>query len=354
MEQSSPKINHRIIWLDSLKGLAIFAVVFGHALLGFQQQNSFPESQNIISLIKNWIYTWHMPLFFVLSGEAFRISCLKNETVDREKIKRNALNLFIVYLVFNAMLPVLKIIFSEFVNNKVTLLDLGKTILLPDTLMWYLWVLIIYYFVFAFLFSRKYKKTLVFDILLCFSMCANYFYEAEIYTQLCFKNLFFCSVFFYIGMYFKELKYILMNKGVVIVSGILFCINIVYMIYTYLISGYKNTLVDSIIFEINAFVVIIILCFAFQKISALENNSLFIMLGKNSLVIYLLHTYFVTLMRVVLLKIGISNALTAVVLCTVIPLLITVLIALLVPKISVLKYIFKPIMLIDKFKNRKR
>lgn len=294
-----------------------------------------------------------MPLFFVISGKAFRISCLKNGNVDKEKIKRSTLNLFIVYLVFNAMLPVLKIIFSKFVNNKVTLFDLGRTILLPDTLMWYLWVLIIYYFIFGFLYNKKFNKPVLLFLLLCLSIVSTYLYQAIIFTQIAVKNLFFCSVFFYIGIYFKELKCIFMNKFAVIVSAILFCMNTAYMVYTYLINEYRNTLIDSILVEINAFVMIIILCFAFRKISFLENNQLFIMLGKNSLVIYLLHTYFVTLMRVAVLKIGISNALTAIILCTVIPLLITVLISLLVTKLSILKYIFKPIILIDKFNNRK-
>ncbi len=354
MEQNFPKINHRIIWLDSLKGLAIVAVILGHALFGFKQQNSFPESQNIISLIKDWIYTWHMPLFFVLSGEAFRISCLKNEIIDKEKIKRSSLNLFIVYLLFNSMLPVLKIIFSKFVNNKVTLLDLGRTILLPDTLMWYLWVLIIYYFIFGFLYNKKFNKPALFIVLLCFSIIATYLYQAIIFTQIAVKNLFFCSVFFYIGIYFKELKHILMNKAVVIVSFFLLCSNTMYMIYTYMITEYRNAWVDSIILELNAFSVIIILCFVFQKISVLENNSFFLMLGKNSLVIYLLHTYFVTLMRVIVLKIGISNAFLAVVICTVVPLLVTIFISILVHRFIVLKYLFRPILLIDKFKSRKR
>lgn len=354
MSKEVYKSNNRIVWLDSLKGLAIISVVLGHALFGFQQQKTFPESQNIISLLKNWIYTWHMPLFFVLSGVTFRISCLKTGIVNKEKVKRSSLNLFFIYLLFDTILPVLKIIFSIFVNNKVTLLDVGRNILLPDTLMWYLWVLIIYYFAFGFLFNKKFSKPLLFTVLLCFSIIATYLYQEIIFTQIAVKNLFFCSVFFYIGIYFKELKNILMNKVIVIISGLIFCLDIIYMIYTYLIVSYRNSLIDTVFCELNAFAVIIILCFAFQKFSVLENNSLLITLGKNSLVIYLLHTYLVTLMRVVVLRIGISNAAVAVIISTVVPLLTTFFIALLVPKFFVLRCIFKPITLVDKFKKMKK
>ncbi|MDE5885502.1 MAG: acyltransferase [Oscillospiraceae bacterium] len=117
MEQNNINKSNRIVWLDLLKGLAILSVVLGHALLGVEEINVFPAHQQIISLIKDWIYTCHMPLFFVLSGAAFRISCLKDSSVDFPKIRKNALNLFILYLIFDTLLPVMKIIFARFVNR---------------------------------------------------------------------------------------------------------------------------------------------------------------------------------------------------------------------------------------------
>ncbi|MDE5861676.1 MAG: acyltransferase, partial [Ruminococcus sp.] len=226
MHQNIKKSN-RIVWLDSLKGLAIISVVLGHAFLAVQQINLFPEKQNMVTIIKEYIYTWHMPLFFVLSGMAFRISCLKDDSPDFSKIRKNALNLFIIYLIFATALPVLKIIFSQFVNNKVYIKDLIKVILLPDTLMWYLWVLIIYYFLFPLLFNKKHKS-IIFTVLLCISFIATYLYKSEILTQLSIRNLFICAVFFYIGMQFRELISVTDNKVIVAVSG---CFIMIYILY---------------------------------------------------------------------------------------------------------------------------
>lgn len=50
-------MHKRINWIDFLKGLGIFLVVLGH--------NSIPP------VIFGWIYSFHMPLFFFISGYLF-------------------------------------------------------------------------------------------------------------------------------------------------------------------------------------------------------------------------------------------------------------------------------------------
>lgn len=47
----------RIKWIDLTKGVAIFLMVCGHT--------------GIPSLISNWIWSFHMPLFFIISGMLF-------------------------------------------------------------------------------------------------------------------------------------------------------------------------------------------------------------------------------------------------------------------------------------------
>lgn len=61
------KIKKRILWIDVLRGIAMFLVVYGHT------------SQN--AEIKKYIYAFHMPLFFIISGmtSAFqKVLLLKN------------------------------------------------------------------------------------------------------------------------------------------------------------------------------------------------------------------------------------------------------------------------------------
>ena len=54
------KLNkRRIDWIDIAKGLGILAVILGHCHL--------PEK------VWNSIYSWHMPIFFVISGYFYRV-----------------------------------------------------------------------------------------------------------------------------------------------------------------------------------------------------------------------------------------------------------------------------------------
>lgn len=73
--------NSRIAYLDMMKGIGIFLVVLGHV--------------SSIGVLHHWIYSFHMPLFFFLSGFAFHLS---NKT---EFIKRKASRVLIPYFLFS-------------------------------------------------------------------------------------------------------------------------------------------------------------------------------------------------------------------------------------------------------------
>lgn len=84
---SKPKsINsqeQRIKWIDLTKGIAIFLMVCGHT--------------SIPSWLSNWIWSFHMPLFFIISGMLF------NPTKYNLKnfIKRRIHTLIIPYIAFS-------------------------------------------------------------------------------------------------------------------------------------------------------------------------------------------------------------------------------------------------------------
>lgn len=63
--------KQRILYLDVAKFIAIFLVVLGHCIQMMSTDN-FSES-----LLYKWIYTFHMPLFMIMSGY-FASSSLKN------------------------------------------------------------------------------------------------------------------------------------------------------------------------------------------------------------------------------------------------------------------------------------
>lgn len=50
--------NERLYYIDVIRGIAIFLVVLGHTYRG--------------NMVQNWLYSFHMPLFFFISGWLYR------------------------------------------------------------------------------------------------------------------------------------------------------------------------------------------------------------------------------------------------------------------------------------------
>lgn len=86
----------RIGWIDSLKGLAIFAVVLGH--------------QHPPYLLKPWIYSFHVPLFFFIAGHLYHP---EKYARFRDLLKRRAQNLLLPYFIFSLFTYVVWLAFSR-------------------------------------------------------------------------------------------------------------------------------------------------------------------------------------------------------------------------------------------------
>lgn len=67
----------RIIWVDATKGMAIILVVFGHVLGGVMARGWIDQT-GLPPVIYNFIYSFHMPLFFLISG-AFAIDGIRKD-----------------------------------------------------------------------------------------------------------------------------------------------------------------------------------------------------------------------------------------------------------------------------------
>jgi len=65
--------THRLDWADAAKGLGIILVVYGHVARGLFHAGMYADEASYI-LIDQIIYSFHMPLFFFLSGLFFMSS----------------------------------------------------------------------------------------------------------------------------------------------------------------------------------------------------------------------------------------------------------------------------------------
>lgn len=60
----------RLIWPDVLKCFAIFLVILGHIIATY-------DNRVYDAPINQWIYSFHMPLFMMLSGIFFKYALMK-------------------------------------------------------------------------------------------------------------------------------------------------------------------------------------------------------------------------------------------------------------------------------------
>ncbi len=93
-------MKKRINWIDMLKGWGMILVMLAHAPL--------PEE------LRKYIYSFHMPLFFFISGYLFTINKYSN---IREFIKSKFKSLIIPYFIFSIFNYLFWLVFRQFANN---------------------------------------------------------------------------------------------------------------------------------------------------------------------------------------------------------------------------------------------
>ncbi len=115
----------RDIYVDNLKAILIFLVVFGHAI------NPFVEDSRLYKAVFDFVYSFHMPLFVFVSG----VFCRKTTFADG--LIRNSKTLLIPFLFFQLLYESIDFVIrgepSSYTMN-----------LQPYWILWYLWSLFIW------------------------------------------------------------------------------------------------------------------------------------------------------------------------------------------------------------------
>ena len=98
----------RIEWLDSLKGFAIFLVVVGHVILGYMHTGMFIEHQWSLQFVYDVIYSFHMPLFFIISGFLYKLTWRQKDIRLAKSISNKVLNMVLMYILFSVVFWIFK------------------------------------------------------------------------------------------------------------------------------------------------------------------------------------------------------------------------------------------------------
>lgn len=132
----------RNIALDYAKGVGILLVVYGHVTQGLLNAR-FQADRGLHELINSVLYSFHMPLFFFLSGVFFLGSLAR---YGRKKLIENKLGtVFYPYVVWSLIQGLIEVALSGYTNNAATLGQVLSLLWLPRAQFWFLYTLFIIY-----------------------------------------------------------------------------------------------------------------------------------------------------------------------------------------------------------------
>lgn len=132
-DATSPQ--NRLAWLDYAKAIGIVLVVFGHASRSIERTNGLVWSEALQTLDRV-IYSFHMPLFFLLAGFA---AGLQKEQSGPSFAKSLLWGVAVPYLVWSVIWIGLKVMLPEAANVPLGVSSLATLLWQPVEHFWFLY-----------------------------------------------------------------------------------------------------------------------------------------------------------------------------------------------------------------------
>lgn len=279
-------------WCDIAKGIVIILMIIGH------MPNYIP------SFVRELIYSFHMPFFFIISGYWFKKEkySLKDYTI--EKIK----HLLVPYLIFSIVFLIISLMFSNYSNNDIemwleNIFIWGNGI----SILWFFMALfgveIIYYCISKYL--SYYSRIM---IIIFSSLIGMLLYNYDIVLPLKLDTIFTSLIFLEIGQMLNKNLKIISGKGKIIENCIIFMFAFIigYMLNKKIWELGGNICPNLFIGLITATLGTILVIMLSIRLERYKKMKLFEIIGKNSLIIYPLSKFVPDIIEEMQLKFNIS------------------------------------------------
>ena len=152
LEVKPDKVPARNLWVDYAKAIGIILVVFGHVERGVFQAD-LKINQSMYELADSVIYSFHMPLFFFLSGLFLLASMAKRDSnsLFRSKID----SILYPYVVWSLLQGLIEVALSQYVNGHPTMEAVLSFAWSPRAQFWFLYVLFFTFALSIFVYRRS-------------------------------------------------------------------------------------------------------------------------------------------------------------------------------------------------------
>ncbi|SDX93099.1 Acyltransferase family protein [Lutibacter oricola] len=264
--------------IDSLKGFAILLVVIGHII-----QATYPNFDE--NLFFRLIYSFHMPLFFFLSG------FVSKKEVTIKSIKKYFVGLIIPFIVWALISQIYSLNISggtyDFIYT-----GFIKTLIFPDNGLWYLYIL----FGLHILTWIEFKTSLVYVIIIIImlSLLSYFIGNGNIFGL---KAIVIYTPYFYLGrfVFFNDMKI----KVICIKYKFLFGLLFLFFAWSWHRTNinFFSISFNSISMYIYKYWVAFLAIFWFYGLFLTMKLNVLETLGTHTLIIYILNSYFTPFLK---------------------------------------------------------
>ncbi|MDK0734441.1 acyltransferase family protein [Clostridium perfringens] len=288
------KTQTRNYLIDNSKGLLIFLVVLGHSL------EFIRKDYEVARLLYVFIYEFHMPVFVFISGYLSK---------NVEKGRRNAVRNFLTpFLLFNIIWNLITLAGPLFLRGKFTKLpnEQAFSFFTPGWALWYIFAM--------FLWKILLPDLLKFKNIFILSIVAGIFVKlsGEFGSYMALSRTITFAPFFLAGYYSSEEKlkrfrkftrFNIINKVpsiLILIIGVL--IALIFVNYSNIAdeffwadrsySNFNIEIFTGILLYISVYIIGFAFVYVFINLMP-ENQTFLSKIGKNTLSVYFLHTYFI-------------------------------------------------------------
>ena len=274
--------------LDLMKGIGILLVYLGHSfnLYGLKWNNLF-------LFLYRTTYSFHMPLFFFISG----LLSNTNKEINLEKFYKGKIKrLLVPYLFINFIDFFPRTLFPQFVNSEFG--GVKKVLFYGTKISWFVYTLFIIFMFFPILdkYILKKDKYYLFGLFLIILNYLRVFENIEIFSINSVVNY---LVYFYTGYIIKPFYKKKIKNGIGSQNSFFFIISIVFLSFSY--KYFYLNYFNYFIFAILGTLFVLNICIRVKENSKISN--FFNFLGINSLTFYLIEGFITVVYRVFLLRI---------------------------------------------------
>jgi fucose 4-O-acetylase-like acetyltransferase len=285
----------RLQWVDQAKAIGIVLVVYGHVIAGVQTAGIHMDTQ-VYRLTWDSIYSFHIPLFFFLSGLFFPHSWHHRGTwgVLASKVD----TLVYPYILWSLLQGFLQVALSHHVNHPVSAGEVLSLLWQPRQEFWFLYALFFVYVIACVLYAllpARYRWTLLLGALLLYFLRTKIPHVAAIWYPAWYL------LYFFAGAVLPQMaKAVVERPGAWLAGSI-----IVFVLAEYSLQRWGGTQSDPFVSAANIVTASagITATIAVSTFLARLNFGFGAYLGRMSLQVYLLHTTAAGFTRIGLQKI---------------------------------------------------